>query len=147
VYEIALYAHILGAMVWVGSSVLLFGLGVAIRDSEKIAQIYGVIGRFYGMFMSLWLGVLLLTGGYFIHELALWQVMIHGGEAANALWIKIGLVGSVIGLTVLHTLLALKELRVGRSVFEKRISKGASVAIFGLNLVILGYGMLLRDLL
>ncbi|MFZ3052495.1 MAG: hypothetical protein WA099_03735, partial [Sulfuricurvum sp.] len=57
-----LYIHILAACAWIGGSIVLFGLGVFLKDKSTQDAVYGAIGPFYGYFETVWLVILIATG-------------------------------------------------------------------------------------
>ena len=68
-------------------------------------------------------------------------------EVIDALRIKLYIVGVIIVLTVIHMTISMMRLNKEKSTIEKLLSRGSSMGIFLLNLVVLHYAMVLRDIL
>ncbi len=146
--DIVLYIHILAAASWVGGAMLLFVLGVFMRDKEAIKVVYGHIGPLYGYFELGVLVVLLSSGTYLymaygLHEL--WRN--HDIVVSKYLYTKIYLVVMIIIATVVHMYISLKAHNKERTQMQKIISRGSSLAIFALNLFILYFAIQIRSIL
>jgi uncharacterized membrane protein len=148
VTDIILYIHILAASAWIGGSILLFGIGIYFRDKETQNVIYHHIGPFYGYFESIFLILLVLSGGYLFYANSLFQILLDPSqEIAQFLYIKIAMVVVIIVSTVIHMIISLKSHGRERTLKEKLISRATSMSIFLLNLGILWYAMLIRNIL
>jgi hypothetical protein len=65
----------------------------------------------------------------------------------DALRKKLYLVGVIIVFTIIHMAISLKTLHTEKTPLQKFFSKASSMGIFFLNLVVLHYAMVLRDIL
>ena len=147
--EIALYFHLLAATSWIGGSIFLFALGIFLKDKEAQKNVYLHIGPLYGYFESFWLAVLLITGFYMFFGHSLHDVLIlaKDSDLANITLIKLFLVFLITLFTIIHMYIAFKTHGKDRSKLQLLISRGSSMMIFILNLVILWYAAQLRSLL
>lgn len=143
-----LYIHILAACAWIGGSILLFGLGVFIKDKKAQEHIYGAIGPFYGYFETVWLLILIGTGLILGEHFQLFP-LIGDKESDLALYItmKILLVAGLSLATLVHLYIAFSTHKKTRTLYQKLLSRGGSLAIFVLNLAILWVAMNIRTLL
>ena len=147
--EIALYFHLLAATAWIGGSLFLFALGIFLRDKEAQKNVYLHIGPLYGYFESVWLTVLIFTGLYmfFAHGLDKVLTSAYDSQLAKVTLIKLVLVVLITIFTIIHMYLAFKTHGKERTKFQLLISRGSSMMIFILNLVILWYAAMLRSIL
>lgn len=145
--NIVLYVHILAACAWIGGSILLFGLGVFIRDKEMQDRIYAAIGPFYGYFESVWLILLIITGFVLAGQYNLFQISGDGSDLGTLVRWKIVLVGLLSLATLVHLYIAFATHGKQRSRLELLLSRGGSLSIFLLNLVILAVAMQIRTIL
>lgn len=143
-----LYIHILAACAWIGGSILLFGLGVFLKDKETQEKVYGAIGPFYGYFETVWLLILIGTG--FIlggHYNLLPLAGSDGSDLAYYVTLKMVLVGGLALATLIHLYIAFSTHKSTRSLSEQILSRGGSLAIFILNLGILWVAITIRTML
>ena len=145
--DIIFYVHLLAASSWIGGSMLLFVLGVAMRDKEAIKTVYHYIGPVYGYFESVVLVLLLSSGGFMLYTKGLWSAVEAGGSFAEILVTKMVLVSLITFSTVVHMFISLKAHGRERSMREKIVSRATSMMIFFLNLFILFYAIKLRNFL
>lgn len=145
--NIILYLHILAACAWIGGSLLLFGLGIFIREKEVQDRIYGAIGPFYGYFESVWLLLLITTGFLMAGEYNLFQVSGDGSELGSWIYWKMVLVGLISLATLVHLYIAFAIHGKKRSRMETLLSRGGSLSIFLLNLAILAVAIQIRTIL
>jgi len=143
--DIIFYLHLWAAASWIGGSMLLFVLGITIRDKEAQKTVYYHIGPLYGYFESVVLVVLLATGTYMLVDKSLLSALGTGSEFATILSGKLVLVGLITFATVVHMYISLKAHGRDRSLKEKVISRATSMMIFFLNLVILWFAIQLRN--
>ena len=144
---IIFYLHLLAAASWVGGAMLLFILGIGLRDKEAQKKVYYYIGPLYGYFESVVLFILLLTGGYMLWDKGLIEVLKTDSDFSTLLWIKLILVGLITFATVVHMSVSLIAHGRERTLKEKLISRATSLMIFFLNLVILYFAIQIRDIL
>ncbi len=145
--DIIFYFHLLAAASWVGGAMLLFILGIGLRDKEAQKIVYHYIGPLYGYFESVVLVVLLTTGGYMLWDKGLISVFESTGRFSELLWIKLILVGLITFATIVHMTISLRAHGRERSMREKIISRATSLMIFFLNLVILYFAIQIRNIL
>ena len=145
--DIIFYFHLLAAASWVGGAMLLFILGIGLRDKEAQKTVYHYIGPLYGYFESVVLVILLTTGGYMLWDKGLISVFESEGEFSHLLWTKLILVGLITFATIVHMTISLRAHGRERSMREKIISRGTSLMIFFLNLVILYFAIQIRNIL
>jgi uncharacterized membrane protein len=140
--------HIIGASTWIGGSMLLFALGVAMRDKEAQKLVYYHIGPIYGYFESIVLALLLTTGSYLYY--------VNGFHANPELFtyelgfmmhIKIAFVVVITVATVVHMIVSLRANGREKTFKEKLIARGTSLLIFLLNFVILWLAKEVRNIL
>ena len=145
--DIIFYFHLLAAASWVGGAMLLFILGIGLRDKEAQKTVYHYIGPLYGYFESVVLVILLTTGGYMLWEKGLISVFESTGRFSQLLWIKLILVGLITFATIVHMTISLRAHGRERTIKEKLISRATSLMIFFLNLVILYFAIQIRNIL
>jgi uncharacterized membrane protein len=142
-----LYIHILSACAWVGGSIVLFGIGVFIRDKTMQESIYGAIGPFYGYFETVWLIILISTGFVLGNHYQLFSVMNTDTELGHYVSWKIVLVSLLSIATIVHLYIAFATHKTSRTLVQKLLSRGGSLAIFLLNLAILWVAINIRSAL
>lgn len=146
--QIVLYLHILAACSWVGGSVLLFALGILIRDKHKQSSVYGVIGPLYGYFESFWILVLLGSGLWLLDYYGVMHLIGKSStELEYALSAKSAAVLLLSVATVIHLIVAFRTHGKSRTKLQTLLSRGGSMSIFILNFVILWYAMSIRSIL
>lgn len=145
----ALHLHLVAAIAWIGGAFFMFLLGVSLRKKEDQDAVYPRIGPIYGYFETVALIILLITGYLMISSNGLLDILFSNlsNEVIDALRIKLYIVGVIIVLTVIHMTISLMRLNKEKTPLEKFFSRGSSMGIFLLNLVVLHYAMVLRDIL
>ncbi len=147
-YEIVIFTHITAAATWIGGSMLLFVLGITLRDKEAQKVVYFYIGPLYGYFESVVLAILLVTGTY--------MYIVNGFhdnpekftyELGYYMHIKIALVAVITIATIVHMFVSLKSNGREKTLKEKILSRTTSMLIFLLNFVILWLAMKIRNYL
>ncbi len=144
-----LYIHILSATAWIGGSLLLFALGILLRDKDAQKSVYYYLGPIYGYFETFWLILLWVTGmSMFIHYDFI-DVFTHakGSDLYNLMGVKLLMIIAITIFTALHMIIAFKTHNQERSKIEQILSRGSSMLIFILNLFILWYAISIRDIL
>lgn len=142
-----LYIHILSACAWIGGSIVLFGLGLFIRDKTTQDTVYGTIGPFYGYFETAWLLILITTGLILANHYQLFAAMHTDTEIGNIFRFKLSLVGLLSLATLIHLYIAFATHKSTRTFLQTILSRGGSLAIFLLNLAILWVAINLRSAL
>ena len=147
-YDIVLYTHMISAAAWIGGSMLLFVLGVPLRDKKKKKMVYFHIGPLYGYFESVVLALLLITGSFLyisngFHD----NPEKFSYELGFLMHIKIGLVILITIATVAHMKVSLEANGREKTFKEKIVARGTSMGIFLLNFAILWLAIQVRDIL
>ena len=145
----AIHLHLVAAIAWIGGAFFMFLLGVSLRKKEDQDAVYPRIGPIYGYFETAALIILLITGYTMISNNGLLDILFSNlsNEVIDSLRIKLYLVGVIIVLTVIHMTISMIRLNKEKTPLEKFFSRGSSMGIFLLNLVVLHYAMVLRDIL
>lgn len=145
----ALHLHLIAAISWIGGSIFMFVLGISLRDKQKQKEVYPHLGPIFGYFELAALILLLATGVYMIIDNGLiYQLSSDAdSEVLSSLRKKLWLVGALLILTVIHFAIALKTNTKERTPLQNLLSRGSSMLIFLLNLWVLHYAMVIRDIL
>lgn len=145
----AIHLHLVAAMAWIGGAFFMFILGVSLRDKEDQNAVYPRIGPIYGYFETGALIILLLTGYTMIRNNGLLDILFSNitNEVIDALRTKLQIVAVIFVLTVIHMTISMMTLHKLKTPIQKLFSKASSMGIFLLNLVVLHYAMVLRDIL
>ncbi len=144
-----IHLHLVAAIAWIGGGFFMFLLGVSLRDKADQEAVYPRIGPIYGYFETVALIILLFTGYTMINNNGLLDILFSNitNEVIDALRIKLYIVGVIVLLTVIHMTISMMSLHTIKTPIQKLFSKGSSMGIFLLNLVVLHYAMVLRDIL
>jgi len=145
----AIHLHLVAAIAWIGGGFFMFLLGVSLRKKEDQDAVYPRIGPIYGYFETGALIVLLFTGITMITNNGLLSILFSNitNEIIDSLRIKLYLVAVIVVLTIIHMTVSMMTLHKVKTPLQKLFSKGSSMGIFLLNLVVLHYAMVLRDIL
>ncbi len=145
----ALHLHLLAAISWIGGSIFMFALGITMRDKKAQKDVYPHIGPIFGYFEVVALIFLLATGTYMITDYGLIELLFedYHNEVIDALRTKLWIVLGLLIVTVIHFIIALKTNTKERTHIQNLISRGSSMLIFFLNLFVLHYAMIIRDIL
>ncbi len=145
----AIHLHLVAAIAWIGGAFFMFLLGVSLRKKEDQDAVYPRIGPIYGYFETAALIILLITGYTMISNNGLLSILFSNlsNEVIDSLRIKLYIVAVIIVLTVIHMTISMLTLHKEKTPLEKFFSRGSSMGIFLLNLVVLHYAMVLRDIL
>lgn len=127
----------------------MFILGIALRDKAGQKEVYPRIGPIYGYFEVVALILLLITGYMMIDQHGLLAILFSDitNEVMDALRMKLYIVGVIIVMTVIHMTISLMTIYKEKTVIQKLLSRGSSMGILLLNLWVLHYAMVLRDIL
>ena len=136
-------------MAWIGGAIFMFVLGVSLRDKAKQKMVYPNIGPIFGYFEVVSLAVLLISGIYMADDKGLILMLMSGdtSELGEVFFNKMVTVGAVTFFTVLHFVVAYKTNGKERTKLENFLSRGSSLMILFLNLVVLHYAIMLRSIL
>ncbi len=147
--KVILYIHILAATAWIGGSLLLFALGILLRDKNAQKSVYFYLGPIYGYFETFWLVVLWISGLImFIHfDFISVFTEAKGSELYVLMRNKLILIILITILTALHMYIAFKTHNQERNKIEQILSRGSSMLIFIFNLFILWFAIGIRDIL
>jgi uncharacterized membrane protein len=145
----AIHLHLVAAIAWIGGGFFMFILGVSLRKKEDQDAVYPRIGPIYGYFETGALAILLFTGYTMINNNGLLDILFSNvtNEVIDSLRMKLYLVAAIVVMTVVHMAVSMMTLHKVKTPFQKLMSKGSSMGIFLLNLVVLHYAMVLRDIL
>jgi len=145
----AIHLHLVAAIAWIGGAFFMFLLGVSLRKKEDQDAVYPRIGPIYGYFETVALLILLITGYTMISNNGLLEILFSNlsNEVIDSLRIKLYIVAVIVVLTVIHMTISMMTLHKIKTPFQRLLSKGSSMGIFLLNLVVLHYAMVLRDIL
>ena len=144
-----LHLHLIAAISWIGGSVFMFVLGVTLRDKKVQKQVYPHVGPIFGWFEVGSLVVLLATGIMLGVNYSLFSQLFVDGSLAisDAVTKKFILVVVLTIVTIVHFIIAYKTNNTGRTKLEHMISRASSMLIFFLNLFVMHYGIVLRNIL
>jgi len=147
--NVALHFHLIAAIAWIGGGFLMFALGITLRDKKDQDAVYPRIGPIYGYYETGALIILLITGITMIYHNGLLAILFSNvtNEVVDALRMKLYVVGIIVFLTIIHMSVSMTTINKTKTPIQKLLSKGASMGIFLLNLVVLHYAMVLRDIL
>jgi len=145
----ALHFHLVAAIAWIGGGFLMFVLGITLRDKQDQDAVYPRIGPIYGYYETGALIILLLTGTTMIYYNGLLDILFSNvtNEVIDALRTKLYVVAVIVVLTIIHMTVSMMTIDKVKTPIQKLLSKGSSMGIFLLNLVVLHYAMVLRDIL
>jgi len=127
----------------------MFVLGVTMRDKQAQESVYPYVGPIFGYFEVVALLFLLFTGTWMILDYGLIELLFteYHSVVIDSLRIKLSMVLVLLVVTVIHFIIALKTNGKQRSKLQNLISRGSSMLIFFLNLFVLHYAMVIRDIL
>ncbi len=147
--EWAFHIHLIAAISWIGGSVFMFVLGVTLRDKEAQKQVYPRVGPIFGWYEAIVFVILLVTGGILGLNYGLFDLLMHpnGSEISSALQKKVIFVTTLAVPTVIHFVIAYRTNDRERTPLEHLGSRISSMLIFFLNLVVMHYAIMLRDIL
>ena len=147
--EWAFHLHLIMAISWIGGSIFMFVLGVSLRDKRAQQEVYPHIGPIFGWFELIAL-ISLLMSGYILGEYYNLFVLLEDPfktKISEAIFIKIVLVFLLTIFTALHFIIAYKTNGKKRSRFQQILSRSSSILILILNLFVMHYAIILRDIL
>ena len=147
--EAMFHIHLIMAISWIGGSVFMFVLGITLRDKKAQQEVYPHVGPIFGWFEVVALVALLVTGFYLGAYYNLFEVIIHpnGSEVSDAVIKKAILVAVLTLATILHFIIAYRTNGKERTKLENFFSRGSSMLIFFLNLFVMHYAIVLRNIL
>jgi len=145
----AFHIHLIMAISWIGGSVFMFVLGITLRDKKAQQEVYPHVGPIFGWFEVAALVMLLVTGFIMGINYHLFEILLHpnGSAISDALIKKVGLVSVLTVATVIHFIIAYKTNGKTRTPLQQFLSRGSSMLIFFLNLFVMHYAIVLRNIL
>lgn len=127
----------------------MFVLGISLRDKKAQQEVYPHVGPIFGWFEVASLIILLTTGFILGFHYHLFDLFLHpnGSKISHALRMKAILVAVLTVATVVHFIIAYKTNGKERTKWQHFFSRGSSMLIFLLNLFVMHYAIVLRDIL
>ena len=143
------HIHLIAAISWIGGSVFMFVLGVTLRDKKVQKAVYPHVGPIFGWFEVGALVILLMTGLMLGSNYSLFPLLFSGDTSSltAALKWKAFFVLVLTIVTIIHFVIAYRTNDRDRTRRENLISRGSSMLIFFLNLFVMHYGIMLRNIL
>ncbi|SFV60907.1 hypothetical protein MNB_SV-8-1146 [hydrothermal vent metagenome] len=149
VTEWAFHIHLIMAISWIGGSVFMFILGVSLRDKKAQQEVYPHVGPIFGWFEVVALISLLSSGAVLGMKYSLFPLLFNdnGTPISHALNMKLTLVIILTIATVVHFIIAYRTNGKQRTRTEQILSRGSSMLILLLNLFVMHYAIVLRNIL
>ena len=143
------HLHLIAAISWIGGSVFMFVIGVSLRDKKAQKEVYPHVGPIFGWFEVGALVVLLLTGTLLGMDYSLFEMIFYDSSipVSDAVSKKVTLVLILTVVTIVHFVIAYRTNNKERTKLEHMISRASSMLIFFLNLFVMHYAIVLRDIL
>ena len=143
------HIHLIAAISWIGGSVFMFVLGVTLRDKKVQKAVYPHVGPIFGWFEVGALVILLMTGLMLGSNYSLFPLLFSGDTSSLTVALKwkafFVLVLTIV--TIIHFVIAYRTNDRERTRRENLVSRGSSMLIFFLNLFVMHYGIMLRNIL
>lgn len=144
---ILLYCHLIAVCAWIGSGLFLLSIALFLHHNEHISSIYKILGPFYGYFATFWLIILLITGSLLLVGNNLPFLPSHNTLLETELSYKLTGIIFLIILTIIHTLLSVKNHHYPLSSSLRILSRISSLLIIMLNFMIAYFGLTLSHML
>jgi len=146
---LAIHLHLLAAIAWIGGSIFMFMLGIFLVDKKAQEDVYPHVGPLFGYYEAVVLVVLVSSGLILASQHGLFELVFNGNnsEIIVNLEKKLTIVAIVTILTIIHFVIAIKTNGRSRTKRQQIISRGSSLLIFALNLLILHYAIVIRHIL
>ena len=143
------HIHLIAAISWIGGSVFMFALGISLRDKKAQKEVYPHVGPIFGWFEVGALVVLLLTGTLLGMDYSLFEMIFYDSSIpiSDAVSKKVTLVLILTVVTLVHFVIAYRTNNKERTKLEHMVSRASSMLIFFLNLFVMHYAIVLRDIL
>ncbi len=143
------HLHLIAAISWIGGSVFMFALGISLRDKKAQKEVYPHVGPIFGWFEVGALVILLLTGTLLGMDYSLFEMIFYDSSipVSDAVSKKVTLVLILTVVTIVHFVIAYRTNNKERTKLEHMISRASSMLIFFLNLFVMHYAIVLRDIL
>jgi len=143
-----IHFHLFAAIAWIGGAIFMFVLGISLRDKQKQKEVYPHVGPIFGYFELVSLAILLFSGVIMIQNNGLYDLLFISdtSEVVELLRKKLWLVLSLIIATVVHFFIAFRTNTKERTTLENLMSRGTSLYIFFVNLFVLHYAIMIRNI-
>ncbi|NPA28260.1 MAG: hypothetical protein GXN91_04390 [Epsilonproteobacteria bacterium] len=143
------HIHLIMAISWIGGSVFMFVLGISLRDKKAQQEVYPHVGPIFGWFEMFALISLLISGFFLGDYYNLFKLLFNpdGSAISDAIVKKAILVLILTIATLIHFVIAYKTNGKERTKLQNILSRGSSMLIFILNLFVMHYAIILRDIL
>jgi len=127
----------------------MFVLGVTLRDKKVQKAVYPHVGPIFGWFEVGALIILLMTGFVLGSNYSLFPLLFSGDTSSltTAIRLKAFFVLILTIVTIIHFVIAYRTNDRERTRRENLISRASSMLIFFLNLFVMHYGIVLRNIL
>jgi len=147
--EAMFHIHLIMAISWIGGSVFMFVLGISLRDKKAQDSVYPYVGPIFGWFELFALIALLISGFYLGGYYNLFELLMHpnNSKISDAVVKKAILVAILTVATIIHFVIAYKTNGKKRTPIQNFLSRVSSMLIFFLNLFVMHYAIILRDIL
>ncbi len=124
-------------------------IGIFLRDKKAQQAIYPKIGPIFGYYELFSLSILLASGAMLAYEHGLFDALFSGSQTLIivALQKKLLLIALLVALTVIHFTIAIQTNDKVRTKIQYMISRASSLLILLLNLWILHYAIVIREML
>jgi uncharacterized membrane protein len=143
------HLHLIAAISWIGGSVFMFALGISLRDKAAQKQVYPHVGPIFGWFEVGALLILLFTGILLGMDYSLFEMIFYDSSVpiSDAVSKKVTLVVILTIVTIIHFVIAYRTNNKERTKLEHMVSRASSMLIFFLNLFVMHYAIVLRNIL
>lgn len=147
--QIALHLHLFAAIAWIGGSIFMAMIGIFLRDKDAQRAVYPKVGPIFGYYQLVSLLILLISGTIMAQSFSLFDPLLSGdsSEVTIAFQKKLILVAMVIAFTIVHFAIAIITNDRERTKMQHLISRASSLLILLLNLWILHYAIVIREVL
>jgi len=144
-----IHFHLFAAIAWIGGSIFMFVLGITLRDKQKQKEVYPHVGPIFGYFELVALTLLLTTGIFMtFNDGLIFRLFTNDtSEIVTLLRSKLWLVLSLLIATVVHFVIAFQTNNKKRTNIQNILSRGSSLFIFFVNLFVLHYAIMIRNIL
>jgi uncharacterized membrane protein len=136
-------------MAWIGGSIFMMVLGFSLKDKKKQQEVYPNIGPIFGYFEVGALAILLVSGTLMASNYGVLSLVFTAddSEIVEMLRAKLWLVFFLVIATITHFIIANKTLTTEKTFIQKILSRGSSLFIFFVNLFILHYAIMIRNII
>jgi len=144
-----IHFHLFAAIAWIGGSIFMFVLGIALTEKQQQKEVYPHVGPIFGYFELVSLIVLIFTGILIIFSNGLLDILFSDESTDVIVYLrnKLLIVVFVIIATAIHFIVAHKTNNIQRTKLQNLLSRGSSLFIFFANLFIMHYAIMIRLIL